>query len=157
MRVAWTWTPSITESFARAASSAAPASVRIGTNVSSVTQDCASFARMTASATARADARLAIVPAGERICPGTMPTTPASVNVAISVPSRARMRPRVVFTRVMRTRRPAVREGRIAVGDQSIFQTPLSFSPMYTSESVVVRRTSPTRAVWKVTSSGTVA
>ena len=80
-----------------------------------------------------------------------------SMNVASSVPSRAMIRPREVSIRVIRTSRPAESAGRIASGDHAMRQTALSFSPTITSDSVVLRLKSPTRAVWNVTSSGTVA
>src|SRR5256712_3490830 len=96
-------------------------------------------------------------PASERICPVITPTTPASTNVASSVPSRATIRPRDVGRRVMRTSRPGVRCGRIASEVHAIRQTAFSFSPTMTSWSAVVRAMSPTRRVWKVTSSGTLA
>ena len=147
----------MTASFGRTASRAAPVSVRIGTNVSSRTHDCESFALIESSVTPRTGARLVMSPDCDRICPGTTPTRPASTNVASSLLSRARMRPRVVLRRIIRTRRPGERFGRIASGDQSIFHAPLSFSPMKISDNVVVRRTSPTRCVWNVMSSGTVA
>ena len=56
----------MTVSFGFAASSDAPASVRIGTNVSFVTHGCASFARIASSVMPSTGARLAVRPACER-------------------------------------------------------------------------------------------
>ena len=147
----------MTTSRGRSAATCSAAIVRIGTKLSGFTQACVYFALMSSAFMPRTDESEASMPGSERIWPGTTPTTAASTNVASSVPSRATMRPRDVGSRVMRTSRPAVRCGRIASGVQSIFHAALSLSPTSTRFSAVCRATSPTRCVWKVTSSVTVA
>ena len=141
----------------RSASSCAAGTVLIGTKRSGFTHDCVYFALIWSGVIASADESDDKSPASERICPVITPTTPASMKVASSVPSRATIRPREVGRRVIRTRRPAVRCGRMASGVHAIRQTALSFSPTITSWSVAARAMSPTRCVWKVRSRGTLA
>ena len=138
----------------RSASSLSADTTAIGTKRSGFTHDCVYLALMSSGFRPRAGASEASMPDSERICPVTTPTTPASTNVASSVPSRARIRPREVARRVIRTSRPAVRRGRIASGVQAIRHTALSPSPTSCIWSRVSREKSPTRSVWNVTDSG---
>ena len=121
--------------------------VFIGTYVSGRTQDCVIFCFSCSLVMPTIGPRLAKSPASLRICPGITPTCVASAKVASSVPSRATIRPRVVGSRVMRTRRPGISWGRMASGPQSMRQRASCFSPSSTRWSSVSRENSPRRSV----------